>query len=256
MKNKKVLSSLYFCLSIVWFGLAVPYLSSSERQGRGIVFLAIGMMWISLGLTYLAKERKGSKTIRFYNENATQFVGTTANADMSEARERFLSHIPEGGRILDWGCGSGRDTLAFLQKGYQVDAVDASYEMCKLASEATGIEVQCEYFENLEPGHRYDGIWACASLLHVELEALPETLETARHALKAGGVFYLSFKYGDFQGERRGRFFTDMNEKRFEKVIRQVKRLEVKEQWISEDVRPERENEKWFNVLLEKQVTK
>lgn len=190
-------------------------------------------------------------TIDYYNTNAKQFVSETENADMSESRDRFLSYIHQNGMILDWGCGSGRDSLAFKKAGYQVEAMDASEELCKLASQKTGLLVECKNFDDLDAEEKYDGIWACASLLHVEKGHLGEILKLAIKALKSNGVMYLSFKYGDFEGKRNGRYFTDMTEERFAEALQDIEVWEILEQWVTEDVRVDRED-KWLNVLLRK----
>ena len=192
------------------------------------------------------------KNLQYYKDNAKSFVECTINADMSEARNKFISYLSVRALILDWGCGSGRDSLAFKEAGYQIEATDASEELCQLASEKLGQEVRCEIFDELDAKEEYDGIWACASLLHLEKDYIPETFEIACKALKSGGVMYASFKYGDFEGERNGRYFTDMTEERFAKLIKRVKHLDVVEQWITSDVRPDRGEEKWLNIILRK----
>ncbi len=192
------------------------------------------------------------KTVKFYDENAKSFVARTENADVSKLRMKFLELIPAGGSILDWGCGSGRDTLAFLHSGYEVDATDGSEELATIASQKSGIKVQRERFEDLDVLEKYNGIWACASLLHVEKEYLPEIFELAQKALKLNGIMYASFKYGNYEGERCGRFFTDMTEKRICEVIKEIKNLHIEDQWITTDVRIGRGDEKWLNLILRK----
>ena len=171
-------------------------------------------------------------------------------ADVSPIREKFLSYIPDGGKLLDWGCGSGRDTRAFLEAGYQAVATDASKELCRLASEYTGIAVRNERFEDLKETSCFDGIWACASLLHVPKAQLPSVFQLAANALKAEGIMYASFKYGDFEGERSGRYFTDLTEESLTKILEQVPSLFIRESWITGDVRDGRENEEWLNVII------
>lgn len=192
------------------------------------------------------------QTLDYYNTNATVFAEGTIKADMSTTRDCFLDYMAPKGTILDWGCGSGRDSLAFKELGYEVEAADASEELCKFASELIGIEVRNETFNDLQVADKYDGIWACASLLHVERQQLPDIFAKAYRALKTNGVMYVSFKYGIYEGERNGRFFTDMTEEKFKNVIKDFNNFVIIDQWITEDVRAGREEEKWLNVILKK----
>lgn len=147
-------------------------------------------------------------TLEYYNSKAKDFVSGTVNVAFNEIQDIFLEYIPVGSKILDFGCGSGRDTKYFLGKGYNVDATDGSEELCKIASEYSGIQVKQMLFEELNAIEEYDGIWACASILHVEKEHLSDVMKRMAIATKKGGVIYTSFKYGDFEGVRDGRFFT------------------------------------------------
>ena len=189
-------------------------------------------------------------TLTYYNSNAPAFVQNTVDVPFTDIQDAFLECIPAGGRILDFGCGSGRDTKYFLNKGYIVDAIDGSEELCKIASEYTGIQAKCMLFDELETLQEYDGIWACASILHVEKVKLPEILKKMAVATKTGGTIYVSFKYGDFEGMRNGRFFTDLKESTFEELIKDIPGLVIKESWITTDVRVERGEEIWLNMLL------
>ena len=191
-------------------------------------------------------------TIDYYNLNAENFIESTQNVDMHQAQDRFLQLLDENASILDFGCGSGRDTRYFLDKGYRVTATDGSSELCRLASDFTGIEVKEMLFEELDEIDTYDGIWACSSILHLpKLELLPVISKMYR-ALKDSGVIYTSFKYGEFEGVRNGRYFTDFNEDSFKEFIAGIPELTIEEYWITGDARPERGNEKWLNLILRK----
>lgn len=176
----------------------------------------------------------------------------TRSVDFSALQNVFASYIKEGGRILDLGCGSGRDSKAFLEKGYEVVAVDGSQELCKLASEYIGQPVICTTFQEYEPEGLFDGIWACASLLHLRLDEVKVVIKKMAAALKEDGVLYVSFKYGTFSGERNGRFFTDMDEGSFNRMLQDIPELVIVREYITEDVRPSRETEKWLNVFLKR----
>ena len=191
-------------------------------------------------------------TIEYYNQNAEQFVQGTLSVDFTATQERFLSKLFAGAYILDFGCGSGRDTKYFLDKGYQVEATDGSAELCKLACEYTGIWVKQMLFEELNECEKYDGIWACSSILHLDKRALKDVLKKMVAALKANGVVYTSFKYGDFEGERNGRYFVDFTLETFVEYMQEVPELQIEEYWITSDVRPGRGEEKWLNLILRK----
>lgn len=193
-----------------------------------------------------------SKTIRYYNENAGEFVANTVGADIEYNQKRFCERLPKGALILDFGCGSGRDTKYFMSQGYQVDAMDGSEELCRMASVFTGIEVKHRYFYELDEEDRYDGIWACSSILHLPIDELKEVFPKMAKALGNQGVVYASFKYGEFEGERNGRYFTDLNEERLNRLAGETGVFIVEETWITSDVRPGREDDKWLNMILKK----
>lgn len=192
-------------------------------------------------------------TIEYYEKNAKKFAEGTSSVDFLETQNRFSSKLKTGSTILDFGCGSGRDTKYFMDQGFHVEATDGSKELCKLASEYTGIKVRQLLFEELDEKNKYDGIWACSSILHLSKEELQPVLNRMKEALKADGIIYTSFKCGTFEGERNGRYFTDMTEASFADLISGIDGLKIEEQWISSDVRPGRGEEKWLNLILRKQ---
>src|ERR1700710_1289192 len=106
-------------------------------------------------------------SISYYDRNAALFFADTAHADLSATHARFLAHVPPGGTILDAGCGAGRDALAFRTAGYAVTAIDGSAKMVELACAHSGLPVQHKRFEDIDWQDAFDGIWSCASLLHV-----------------------------------------------------------------------------------------
>lgn len=203
----------------------------------------------------IESREKEERTISYYDENAATFCEGTRNADMSETRGRFLQYLKPNALILDAGCGSGRDSKAFMESGYRVVAMDGSKEMCRQASKYLGQEVQCRRFEEIDERNVYDGIWACASLLHVPYELLPKVIARLIDALVDGGVLYASFKYGEEEREAGGRYFTDLREDGWKKVLEEAEeemkesRLETVECFVTGDVREGRGEEKWLNVV-------
>lgn len=195
---------------------------------------------------------KTNDTIAYYNLNAEKFISDTVSADFEATQKRFADKLPGGASILDFGCGSGRDTKYFLAQGFQVDAVDGSLELCKLASKYTGINVKNMLFQELADIEKYDGIWACSSILHLPYYELSDVMHKMAVALKKKGIIYTSFKYGTFAGKRDGRYFTDMTEEIFADFITETDDLMIEEQWITFDVRPNRGEQRWLNLILRK----
>ena len=188
-------------------------------------------------------------TLTYYNENADTFIEGTLNADMSQVQNKFISYLKEGSHILDAGCGSGRDSLAFKKAGYTVTAIDGSVALCEKASKLLGQPVEHRMFQEMIEENVYDGIWACATLLHVPSSESVEVFRRLTLALKEGGIFYASFKYGTFEGERGGRFFNDYTEEKLSEVLAHFPELHIIEKWITDDVRAGR-TERWLNVIL------
>lgn len=195
---------------------------------------------------------KNTDTLGYYDNHANEFYENTVHVAFDVIQNKFLSKLKQGSYILDFGCGSGRDTKYFLEQGYRVDALDGSKELCRLASAYTGIQVKNMFFQDLADVGRYDGIWACSSILHLPLDELSDVMRKMAAALKENGMIYTSFKYGTFAGERNGRFFTDMTEETFAEFLSGIDGLEVEELWTTSDVRPGRGEEKWLNLILRK----
>ena len=187
----------------------------------------------------------------YYDFNAEEFFEKTVNVDMSPQYKEFLKKIPENGHILDAGCGSGRDTLMFKSYGYKVTSIDGSIEMCKLASKHTKQEVHYMQFQEIEFNEIFDGIWASASLLHIKSNEIISVLKKLKKSLKKEGILYASFKYGDFEGKRDGRYFNDLKEETATELFQKLD-FKINKIWITNDARKNRQNEKWLNILVTK----
>lgn len=192
------------------------------------------------------------ETIDYYNRNAELYSRSTREIDFHLIQDRFLSRLEKGALILDFGCGSGRDSRYFLDHGYRVEAVDGSEALCRIAASYIGQTVRQMLFQDLDAISRYDGIWACSSILHLSEEDLLPVFQKMARAMVPCGILYTSFKYGTFSGMRDGRIFTDMTEESFEAFLGGVPDLRITEKWVSADVRPGREKERWLNLILEK----
>ncbi|MBQ8305055.1 MAG: methyltransferase domain-containing protein [Blautia sp.] len=198
--------------------------------------------------------RDKNPTLRYYEDHAEEFTAATIDADMEDIRRRFLAHLSAGARILDFGCGTGRDTKAFRELAYEVTALDGSESLCRIAGDYAGVPVRCMDFREYFPAQDeyYDGIWACASLLHLKKKELLPVMHTLGRALTVGGVLYVSFKYGNYEGDRNGRHFTDFTAEGFQEYLTMLPEFKLVEYWVTGDVRPGRRDERWLNTILER----
>jgi SAM-dependent methyltransferase len=191
-----------------------------------------------------------TSSIGWYEANAEEFVARSFDSAMQGLQARFLTHVPAGGAVLDAGCGSGRDALAFHSAGYAVTAFDGSARLAEMAARLTGLPVRQLTFAEMDWDAAFDGVWACATLLHLPPADLPDALAKIRRALKPGGAFFCSFKEGDGEAERfaNGRFFTDMTPARLRGLL-VAAGFELLDAWDSDDVRPGRVGERWVSAV-------
>ena len=197
-------------------------------------------------------QHSDSSTIRYYDDYADRYIADTVGVDMDSLYQPFLELLPEGGTILDAGSGSGRDTKAFAERGYSVSPIDASIRMVEATTRLTGIPAKRLRFQCLEEQDEFDGIWACASLLHIPLSELDDVLVRFANALRPNGVCYLSFKEGAGERTERGRHFTDFTEDSLQQKLSEQSLLRVMETWTTNDLRSGRTEIRWVNVLLQK----
>lgn len=190
-------------------------------------------------------------SIDYYNRQGAEFARATAELDLQALYLPFLEKLPAGAVILDAGCGSGRDSLAFLKRGYQVVALDASYTMVQECRLRTGLEPRCQSLESLDDEQAFDGIWACASLLHIPRRELGNVFSRLHRALRPEGVLYASFKLGETERTSDGRHFSDFTPTLFRSWLEErIPAWTIGQVWETADVRPGREHEGWLNLLL------
>ena len=189
-------------------------------------------------------------TIEYYNKNSKDYFDSTVNVDMSASYEEFINLLPKGSKILDLGCGSGRDSLQFMKLGYDVTAVDGSLELAKRAAKLLGKEVIVSSFEELQLEDKYDGIWACASLLHLDNNALRDVLNKLYDNLNDSGIFYMSFKYGTSEFiDKNNRYFNMFTEDRLIKFIEENTKYNILQISGADDSLGRGNEVKWINVL-------
>ena len=190
------------------------------------------------------------QTLAYYDAHAQVFTSSTVNVEMGSIRKEFTALLPPHAHILDLGCGSGRDSLAFINEGYTVTAVDGSQAMCDATNRLTGLPVRRILFQELDYQDAFDAVWACSSLLHAPSIELPAIFRLIHSSLKEGGIFYSSFKCSSFEGIRNGRYFTDLTEASFLPLLEGL--FTPLKTWRTEDVRPDRD-EIWLNAIVRKE---
>jgi len=182
----------------------------------------------------------------YYKENAQDFIKNTIHVDMSDLYSQFESKLSSGASILDIGCGSGRDLKYFKEAGFKVMGLEPSEVLASFSKEHAGCDVQSVGINEFESTSKFDGIWACASLLHLDDNELKKAFYKIKELSHDKTIVYCSFKHGDFQGMRSGRYFND---KTIESLRPLISEFNILKDWISKDARPDRD-EKWLNILL------
>ncbi len=191
-------------------------------------------------------------SIDYYNRYAVPYYESTIDLDMSEIMQPFLDELPENAEVLDLGCGSGRDSLTLEEQGCLVTALDGSEEMCKLAEIYIDKPVLCMTYDEMDFDQVFDGIWACASLVHLAPEEMKRILEKLRQALKNDGVLYFSVHQGDRRGTYNGRYFCDYTRQELRDLLEEVGGYRIIDIWKTSDVRSGRDDRIWLNVLVRK----
>lgn len=195
-------------------------------------------------------------SIDYYSKYASIYFENTIDLNMEEILDKFIDLLPEGATVLDLGCGSGRDSFYLMEKGLDVTALDGSMQLCELAEIHIGQDVLNMRYEEIDFDNVFDGIWACASLIHIKAEDIDDILNKVIRSLKTNGILYMSFQYGDFSGFRNQRYFKDYNTRTLKELISKHEELEILDIWKTDDVRVEREDDNWINIIVKKTYNK
>jgi SAM-dependent methyltransferase len=167
-----------------------------------------------------------ASTIAFYEEHAEEYCETTSHLDLNHLHGRFLRELQPGAHILDAGCGSGRDSKAFLDRGFRVTAIDASPRVIEVASKVVGGHCQVLRFQEMAFREVFDGIWACASILHIPKREIPDIM---------------------------ARFFSSYTENSLRSLALQFRpALREVALWKTDEMRSGVHSEPWLNILLRK----
>lgn len=191
-------------------------------------------------------------SIEYYSKYANIYFEKTVDLNMEVILDKFIELLPEGATVLDLGCGSGRDSFYLIEKGFDVTALDGSKQLCELAEIHIGQDVLNMRFEDIDFEHVFDGIWACASLLHIKAEDIDGIMDKIIKSLKMDGILYMSFKYGEFSGIRNERYFEEYNTRGLKELISRHKELQILDMWKSNDIRIEMDDDVWIHAIVKK----
>lgn len=188
----------------------------------------------------------------YYDANANEYAQETHSLDVTSNIEKFVNKLGCKGHILDLGCGSGRDAKNFLERGYQVTAIDGSPKLAALAEKRIGQKVNVTLFQNLYLPPTFDGVWACASLLHCPPKDLEQTILNIYNSLLPNGVLYVSVKHGHLLStDNKSRLFTYFTEQSLNEALTKNGLFEIEGCWT--ETKPLRDtDQKWLNVLCRK----
>ena len=194
-------------------------------------------------------------TLDYYNKNAQEYCNQTISADFDFIYQKVFQFLPRNAYILDFGCGSGRDSKKFVDFGYRVKAIDGSIEMCKLATKYLEIEVICMDFFDFHDIDTYDCIWACSSILHIEDECLFTILNQMIDALKVGGIIYTSFKVGTGYMIKEGKYYNFLTKEKMMGLLEKTgKKVKLVDYFENSPIarRTINSNETWGNYIIQK----
>lgn len=193
-----------------------------------------------------------SNTINYYNKNAKEYFEKTIKGNMQFSYNKFLKNIPKGGYILDFGCGGGRDSKYFLENSYKIKAIDGSKELCLLAEKYLKHSVDNMFFSELDDKNIFDGIWCCASILHLNEHEFIEILKKMIAALKIEGIMYISVKDGIGEEVIDERYFKYYTKEEFINIINFFATLKILDIYTTKSTTNINEERSWNNFILKR----
>ncbi|HEY9575724.1 MAG TPA: class I SAM-dependent methyltransferase [Lachnospiraceae bacterium] len=191
-------------------------------------------------------------SIDYYNQNASAYYDKTVHVDMAKIMQPFINLLPENAELLDMGCGSGRDTLALEEAGFSVTAMDGAIEMCRLAEIYTDKEILHLTYEEMDFLNVFDGIWACASLVHIPYKKMPQILGKMVDALVKDGLIYLSLREGERSGWDGLREYYDYNEEVLLNLLGNIPGIAIVDIWKTLPLIEDDNPAMWWNIILRK----
>lgn len=187
-----------------------------------------------------------NSTVKYYRDNFKEYIENTKDVDMSQQYKFFLSEV-KGGKLLDLGAGSLRDSFYFRNIGFNVECLDPVKEFCDIAEENKFKTYNISILDFNNKG--YDAVWACASLLHLNDEEIKKALNISLNSLNENGVMYCSFKKGVGSEIINGRYFTYMNEDYLLMLSKELNFKIIKTYETDDNLS---RGNIWINILLKK----
>ena len=195
---------------------------------------------------------KHQKTIDHYSKNAQEYFFNTGHIDMSELYEMFLSKLKFGDLILDAGCGTGRDTKHFIQEGYRVVSFDACKEMVDMCNQYSFAYCRHETFESIKYIEEFNGVWACASLIHLSKNDLKSAFRRLYNATKSDGLIYFSLKQDERDHDGKITYFHDKD--KVDNFLRHDLNLQTEIEIWENPSKKANDTSRWANFLYRKVV--
>lgn len=201
-------------------------------------------------------------TIATYDKTAEKYIVKVQQYAPVPEREKFISLVKPGGKILDAGCGSGRDVNYFASKGFMVTGIDLSDGLLSYAREHAHPNAIFQKMDlrTITLNTSFDGIWASASLLHLKRGELLPVLRNFQHMLMPGGILFLLMKEGTgdqlvtsgtIEGDTR--FFTYYMSEEIRLVLEGVGFIMLDQYtWDQKDRNTERPHEVWISSFAKK----